>query len=212
MSLRYMISTLDFRYKKIVGYVMFYAGVKMNMENKNSMTISARDVLDFYESFAERGLDINLQQSNLSRAINFMVKAGLLIPAGIVNRQKRYYFNFKSHLLNFVEDRYHKYSYRVLTCSKDLVAYLFIYNCKKIFWSKKLDGEDKLPGNFTLDDIPSKIAEYEMLYDLEWVGRRLEDLSDKKWFTMKDKKFLTDLLTEYIGLTMDDLISNDTLG
>jgi hypothetical protein len=207
-----MITGMGFRYKNYIAYVMFYAGATMNMKNKNSMTFSANDILKWYDDFKEKGVNINIQQSNLSRAFKYMKDVRLLIPAGVVNREKRYYFNFQTEFLKFNQDQWHKGKFNMTNVSEDLAAYLFIYNCKKIYHMKGLtDGIVSFPGYYTFDDLADLICEYSMLYDPDWCIKTLENLKDKKWITKKDEKFLKNMGEENT-IDFDKKINTDTLG
>jgi len=207
-----MISTIDFRYKNYIAYVSFYAGATMNMKNKNSMTFSANDILKWYNNFKEKGVNVNIQQSNLSRAINFMKKVKIIIPAGVVNREKRYYFDFKNTLFNLHQDQWHKGKYNLKNIDEEFSAYLFIYNCKKIYHMKGLEeGIVSFPGYYTFDDLADLISKYSMLYDPDWCIKTLENLKDKKWITKYDVKLLKNMGEENT-IAFDKKINTDTLG
>ena len=119
----------NFKYSNYIDYIIYYVGMKYNMKNLESETISAKEIIEFFDRRAVNGFDMpTIAQSNLSTTLKYLKDKKVLIDAGFVNRQKRYYFNFQSNFLNMDFGSPHQ----IFKFSRELTTFVFLSHIKNI--------------------------------------------------------------------------------
>lgn len=211
---------LDFRkfkYSNYIDYIVYYVGMKYNMKNLESETISAKEIIDFYNDRTEL-LDISIiAQSNLSTTLKYLKDKKILIDAGFVNRQKRYYFNFQSNFLNM---DFYSLPDAIFEFSRELTAFVFLSHIKKI--DRDLFPQDPEVIEFLMNkneylpfyNFNSLIQRFRKnIHNSNYCKHLIKKVNGQKWFTKHDYNNLRILSEQENELTkIREKSFTDTLG